>query len=614
MTVVVRGEASDPGEIVELTVAGLAAASEDGFRTWRAEVPLPRGARALPVRARNAAGGTTVAELELEGLDPALAAPNGIDYDEATDSAWVIDRTGRVLRIAAGTGARSRVDTGGIEFDRMLVMYSDNVMQELFPMPPPFGIAHGAAEGALWVSQMYSIVRVDLATGTRQQFANGGDYLDLGSSRIASGAGVARDGSRNRLLVCDSWSHRLVAMDLSTGVQSVVVDGKAGLRDAIAFDPASREVYAIHEPLRAIHADTGTVREIPTPEGAPLLSSSAVGACLGPGGLYVADPEMQAVLEIDVRTGERRLLAGTGPELLHPRGMALDSRRQRLLVLDDAHDAIVAISLATGERALLGGVTAGGGPPLDGVVDLARDTDGALLALTGTQVLRFAGASRAAIAEVGTPGRPTCLAAADGALFAGSADPAGLHHLDPLRAVSLLGAPNDLVAAHGALYVLEGIPASIARVDPVTGAREIVSDATHGTGPALSEESAMALDPVTGRLLATGVVEDLIAVDPFTGARERIVLDSGPAIAVDAAGRRAFLVRGFEHRPRAGALVVVDLVTAATRVVKPEGMAILDPVAAQYDEALDAVLVADRAWGGVLAVAAADGESFLLAR
>jgi hypothetical protein len=56
---------------------------------------------------------------------------------------------------------------------------------------------------------------------------------------------------------------------------------------------------------------------------------------------------------IDLDTGARALLVGHGPALLWPRGVTVHAERQVAFVTDDAYDAVIAVDLRTGNRQLI---------------------------------------------------------------------------------------------------------------------------------------------------------------------------------------------------------------------------------------------------------------------
>ena len=88
---------------------------------------------------------------------------------------------------------------------------------------------------------------------------------------------------------------------------------------------------------------------------------------------------------------------------------------------------------------------------------------------------------------------------------------------------------------HGDLVVGEGYPIGVPGlmvVDPITGNRTILSDSTHGTGPAFSDPTSITFETDGSLLVADTVAEALFRVDPTTGNRTIIsssTVGSGPS-------------------------------------------------------------------------------------
>ena len=74
------------------------------------------------------------------------------------------------------------------------------------------------------------------------------------------------------------------------------------------------------------------------------------------GRLVVVDNALDAVMLVDIATGNRAILsdatAGTGDAFVAPKDSALDLANNRVFVLDSVLDAVVAVDLTTGNRTI----------------------------------------------------------------------------------------------------------------------------------------------------------------------------------------------------------------------------------------------------------------------
>jgi DNA-binding beta-propeller fold protein YncE len=129
-------------------------------------------------------------------------------------------------------------------------------------------------------------------------------------------------------------------------------------------DPTARRAFVLD-------AGAPAVLSVDLLTGSRTVVSSAtqgVGASLGGAVDLAVSPEgdrlflvgPSRVVGVDVATGDRTLLSttaaggpGRGPGLLHPTSVVLSPAGDVLLVTDAALNAVVAIDLSTGERVVL---------------------------------------------------------------------------------------------------------------------------------------------------------------------------------------------------------------------------------------------------------------------
>ncbi len=310
---------------------------------------------------------------------------------------------------------------------------------------------------------------------------------------------------------------RLLAFDVAASTVRPVLPGPAGegvFFETVARDDATHVLAAANgTELLRVDVEAGRFEMVsglargsgPLPSSQRAIAASATVA-------WVLDADAPAIFEIDLATGDRRVLSGSsssgevgaGPELSDPRGLVWDPAGGRLIVAlhRDGRFAAVSVALSTGDRALFSGAKLGGGP-----MDFS---------VTGMD-----------------------------------ADPA-----ERRAFMSVFGGP--LVA-----------------LDLTSGGRDWLSLGEEvGSGPDVSQPIGVSVDLSGGRAyLAEPSAQGVVVVALDTGARQRVRdegLGQGPrpsfaaGLAVDAAARTAWLV---DARFGAGAVIAYDLDTRDRRLV-----------------------------------------------
>jgi hypothetical protein len=219
------------------------------------------------------------------------------------------------------------------------------------------------------------------------------------------------------------------------------------------------------------------------------------------GALLVMDISLDALLKVDLNTGNRTIVSdldtGTGPGFGIPIAIALDVENNRVLVANDSLDpSVLAVDLATGDRSILSenlsvGQGADFGSPQSLVVHSASDSalvvDSELAALLAVD---FATGNRIVISDSDT---------GTGTNFSSPT----LVTLDNTRA---------LVYDHGLQSLLA--------VDLATGDRTVISsNSTPGTGTMFATPSGIALDAGNNRVLLADRAGFVMAVDLTSGFR-----------------------------------------------------------------------------------------------
>lgn len=283
----------------------------DRERLWIPEVARPRGYWG----SRPAFDGTRVVRIEYKsitsvdlatgvraiisdattGTGPELMSPAALVVDG--DRALVTDRFSyALLSVDLATGNRTIISDDSTGTGPRLVS--------------PVGIVVDETRALVMVSN-HAVIAVDLATGDRTLFTDE-CLLCIGNSQAQNGIG--RDESR--ILLLDGFWMGIVAIDLTTGIRSGVVDFLRGPGPALSI-PASMAI----DGNRAL----------------------------------ILDLDLQAVIAVDLITGNRELVldmsTAQGPQFEHATMLALDGTRA--LVGDSRFSTLFVVDLVTGERALL---------------------------------------------------------------------------------------------------------------------------------------------------------------------------------------------------------------------------------------------------------------------
>jgi DNA-binding beta-propeller fold protein YncE len=282
------------------------------------------------------------------------------------------------------------------------------------------------------------LVAIDLLTGDREVISDAG--IGAGSDLVDPRA-MAHERARNRCLVWDEGRGEVVAIFLATGDRTVLSGPSTGT------GPTLTSVRAL-----AVDAARGH------------LLAAAVRAT------------DSVIFVVDLVTGDRTILTGSGTALELPRCMVVEG--DRVLVGDASLRAILTVDLVTGDRDILSDATHGQGQPFvspNGIDLMGADA----LVLDASQRTLFS----------------VDLATGDRETVSGSGVGAGNNFVSP---VGLVFDPAAWVA-----FVTQQWPALVMLVDSdgVTGDRGITSSTAVGLGPAFSYPTGIALDATGDRVI-----------------------------------------------------------------------------------------------------------------
>jgi len=262
---------------------------------------------------------TTIGAVSI-GAGPRLVSPRDV----------VVDGD-RVLVVDSGLGL---VEIDLLDGDRAEITGTGD------PFVTPLGLST-RTNGSLFVADTgaRAVFDVDLATGDRTVFANGGAF---GPTDVA----IAGDAA----LVTDGNAGELLSILLATGARDPFPDALNLPPSVLADAPNDRAwvLSADTDPLRRFDLASRTAAVIDVPE---LLDPR--GLAFDGTRLFVADDGLNAVVRVALPGGAATELGGNGPPLLAPAGIAFDQARGVLYVVDAARGALLAVDPSTGERALV---------------------------------------------------------------------------------------------------------------------------------------------------------------------------------------------------------------------------------------------------------------------
>ncbi|MGL6161659.1 hypothetical protein [Microbulbifer sp.] len=439
--------------------------------------------------------------------------------------------------------------------------------------------------------ELGSLVSVELDTGLRT-IVSGADPENEGSqigagTAFSSPNAVALDALNNRVLVADTGTDSLFSVDLTTG---------------------NREV------LSGTDADNGSVL---IGAGPTLEFPSAAALDVDNNRLLLMDERLDAVIGVDLATGDRVILSGegngSGVEFGFPTSLTFDSVNNRVLVTDPHFDAaLFSVDLESGQRSVLsgedssqGGALVGAGPgfgsPQAVAVDIANN--------------------RAFVADsAGTAGRifAVDLETGNREIFSG-----GINIKDEMVGLgTLVNSPSflEIDRINNRLLMVDRRH-GLVFVDLIGASRKLVNERI-GTGPDISSSvGSIDVDPLHNRLLTTDQALDVIfAVNVSTG--ERSIFSggdkgTGPAFsslrfsALDS-GNSRLLATDFDNR----AVYTVDLTTGDRAILSDNtrgaGPGFANPRALTVDAGNNRILVTDFQVKGIFAVDPDTGDRTII--
>jgi hypothetical protein len=163
---------------------------------------------------------------------------------------------------------------------------------------------------------------------------------------MADNSTLALDTAQNRAFVTNPSTTRVIEVNLATGVRNVVSSPDVGLGPTLS-------------------STAGIAYDDATTPGTPRLLVSQ--------GSLTSNGRPDRILAVDLASGTRTELTsyvdaiGSGPTLDRPTSLELDAPNNRLLVLDPDGKRIMAVDLVTGDRSVVDGSGFAGNSPVRGL-------------------------------------------------------------------------------------------------------------------------------------------------------------------------------------------------------------------------------------------------------
>lgn len=506
-TLIFRGTASDQNAITSLAVNGVAATSADSFQTWQVTVPVAHGANLFTVSATDVAGNTnaSAATCNVTSKGALLQHVYASKANASGSSIFVYDdELAQIVVIDTATGIRSILSDRNNGTGQAIGILSDLHVDQ----------TNNRLIAADWSNDL--VLAINTANGNRTVLSNAGASAD---TQFLITAGVAYDADNNRLFVVDRGNGSIIEVSLADGQRTLLSNTVTGTGPAFS------------NPLGIVY--------------------DAQSDVLNPR-LFVVDSGLNAVVSVDVATGNRSVFSsaspvGSGVALSVPVSIQLDFANSRLLVVD-AHTAInqlVAVDLTSGNRSNV-------------------------ISTSGYDVFPFSysfNATNSALYIVSTSGaQAVSLALNTGSItdISNIAIGNGIRFRD-VRSISYDATANRLI-------VPDGVNDAIYSVSLVSGDRSIISGSAQGSGTSFGWIIGAVLDaetnPLAPRILAVDADRDaLFAVDVATG--DRTILSD----ASTGTGDNLVLARDLVHDAAnnrvlvADAFVVSGVITGVLRAI-----------------------------------------------
>ena len=286
------------------------------------------------------------------GAGQELEWPTDVTYDETQDRLLIFEEAfaDPLVEIDEATGDRTVLTNGAVGTG---INFKD-----------PAGIVLDASGGTAYVVDSIAdiVVSVNLGDGSRRLIA--GSPTGRGTIATAPLA-IDLDATAGELYIVDFTLDSLYAVNIATGAQRTISDQTTGSGPLlanpvdVAIDLNARIAYVMDaqlDTLFAIELASGLRRAVAT------SLDRATGLALGPDGVAYVAVNGSEISRVDIATGQKSIVAGSGPRPGSIGDIAFDARFGRVIALDIFPPRVIAIDAATGARTEVSSATLGGGP------------------------------------------------------------------------------------------------------------------------------------------------------------------------------------------------------------------------------------------------------------
>ncbi|MBI5431676.1 MAG: hypothetical protein HZA52_02475 [Planctomycetes bacterium] len=577
-TITVTGAAHDEHGVVAVTVDGVAASSNDGFATWRANVPVTQGVHEYRIGATDSLGNTDpdAARVRVVNRGPIsnIPGPGVLDADGGTLYCLDADWWG-VLGFDLTTGNRWEVST---------------TTTGSGPLPTNLGaIGRLETTGELVFCEYDGglILRVHPGTGARTVVSS---YAVGTGPPIYWKESLVHDPSGDRLLTGGSfgfYGSGVGAVDLATGNRSILSGASVGKGPGLGSE-LHLDLDELHGRVVVTDYQHSAILGVDLASGdRTMIASWTVGSgarIAGPRGLSVAasgerawvvDDWFQGLMEVDLASGVRTWISrngdGRGPWLSKWMDVSVDEARGLAYVLD--YRGAFAIDLLTGARTLVNDCGRGDGRTLEKPMELVLDRERSRVitrsvafpysaTVQGLFEIDLRSGDRRSISDVGQWPHPEPLQLdfdaqrralvmvgglwSDAELVRVDADSGEMADLG----FAVLSPPSELVWIPPGRALL-GYPSWVDSFDLLTGKRSVLTGPGVGSGPTWYFTAGMDFDATANELLIASRSLDrtIFGVDAQSGDRRTVAdasLGGGPPtgtlgrISVDSVGRKLY--------------------------------------------------------------------------
>lgn len=462
-----------------------------------------------------------------------------------------------------------------------------------------------------------AIISVDLNNGDRTILSD--DNTGTGPS-LRGTTELLLDSENNRVLIPNMSLNALLAVDLNSGDRTIISDANTGnginidLLAATTLDSANNRVLGFQGPpganaLIAIDLSNGDRSVIIDPEIGILtdIRSLSDAAIDSNNRLVVANFDLISnLLGIDLSNGNQSLIlpntgVGSGRSFVeNVDAVTLDATNNRIFTTEfDSRGYLLSVDLSNGNRNVIVGPTTDDPVPYSGI------PVGTSVDLTNNRLLLVTRGSLAAV-------------------DLDNGDITTLSDENIGEGPTFLSLEDIIIdSTNNRALVVDRFLDAVVAIDLTTGNRSILSDDDTGTGTPLNSPYGLTLDNANNRTLVVDTgLDALIAIDLDSGDRTIIsdgIIGNGPilvqpeSVALDEENNRALVLdRTLE------ALIAIDLETGNRSIISGNdtnaGVDFVNSFDFTFDHLHQRAFVTDRTQRAIIVVDLETGERAISSR